>query len=540
MATSSSSPDLPVNIVTGSAVADKPNKGQSPKPQRAQAEAADDQLLEEDSRGFLGRFFTSGASWMTSLIVHMVIIIALALMIVPMPPQVTALLSSAPSEDINDEVLDVPDVDFSEVDVEITPEEIVDQPDVEAIEEVVKESLFEDQFSAPPAAVELSDFGLTSAPEVATAGIGSYDEGEYTGRGHAARAKAVRDGGGNASSEAAVEAALAWLAEHQNRDGSWHLDHRGGTCQGQCGNPGSIEDSYRSATALALLPFLGAGQTRFEGKYRSVVGRGLDALVRMGEKPRQGAGVSWADGGTMYAHGIAAIAMCEAYGMTNESQLAMPAQAAIDYIVSSQNPNDGGWRYNYQMAGDTSVTGWQLMALKSAHLANLQVPHSTVEGAMRFLDFVEQDDYGSAYAYMPEGKNGGYRPGMSSVGLLCRMYLGWKKDSQGITQGVERIANVGPSASDYYYNYYAAQLLFQYTNGRGPMWRQWNERLRDQLIKTQEKEGHLKGSWFVNNGHDSEKGGRLYCTALGCMTLEVYYRHMPIYRTDAVEMEFPE
>ena len=538
MASSSSFPDLPADsgvVVVADAPSSKAKKKRAEQDRREEQEA----LQEEDTRGFFGRFFASSAGWLVSMIVHMVLIIVLALTFLDLPKVMDTMISSVVSEEVSDEVLDVPDIDFSEVDVDDIPEEIAEQPDVEVVEEVVSFSPYEEELAAA-APVELSDFGLSSAPDVTTNNVNAYDGNSLSGRGHASRAKLVRQGGGTAQSEEAVEAALAWLAEHQNRDGTWHLDHRGNTCQGQCGNPGNIENSYKSATALALLPFLGAGQTRFEGKYRSVVGRGLDALVRLGEKPRQGAGASWVDGGTMYAHGLSAIAMCEAYGMTGESQLAMPAQAAIDYIVSSQNPNDGGWRYSFQQAGDTSVAGWQIMALKSAHLAKLNVPHSTVEGASKFLDFMQQDDYGSRYAYTIDGKNGGFRPSVSSVGLLCRMYLGWKKDSQGIMEGVERIAKVGPSDSDYYYNYYAAQLIFQYTNGSGPMWRQWNEKLREQLIRTQAKEGHAKGSWYVNHGHDTESGGRLYCTALGCMTLEVYYRHMPIYRTDAVDMEFPE
>ncbi|WP_425396367.1 prenyltransferase/squalene oxidase repeat-containing protein [Aeoliella sp.] len=545
MAKSHSSSDLPSDA-PNVAVADPPAEAKDPAGKSARRQVkekekqaqSEEEYLDDDDQGFFGRMMSNSASWMISVVVHMIAIIILALCVIDVPSQLDSLLSATTAEEISDEVVDVPEVDFNDVDVEIEPEDLDFQPDTEVIEEVVSESPFMDELEAA-APVDISDFGLTSAPEAITANANAFAGNALEGRGHESRAALVRAKGGSAESEEAVEAALKWLASHQNRDGTWHLDHRGGgDCNGQCGDPGEIENSLKSGTALALLPFLGAGQTRYEGKYKAVVGRGLDALVRLGEKPRKGAGVAWTDGGTMYAHGLSAIAMTEAYGMTGESQLALPAQAAIDYIVSSQNPNDGGWRYSFQQPGDTSVVGWQIMALKSAHLAHLNVPHSTVEGSSRFLDFVQVDDYGTGYSYTPEAKN--YRPSTSAVGLLCRMYLGWKRDHQAIIEGTEKIAKIGPSRNDFYYNYYAAQLVFQYTNGTGPMWREWNTKLRDFLVNSQEKEGHLKGSWHVNHGHDTQKGGRLYCTALACMTLEVYYRHMPIYQTDAVESEFPE
>ena len=101
------------------------------------------------------------------------------------------------------------------------------------------------------------------------------------------------------------------------------------------------------------------------------------------------------------------------------------------------------------------------------------------------------------------------------------------------------LSQQGPSPTDCYYNYYAAQVLFQHTGGKGPVWTKWNEKLRDQLIKTQSKKDHEKGSWYVRGGH-SGGGGRLYVTAMSTMTLEVYYRHMPIYKAEAVENDFPE
>jgi len=64
--------------------------------------------------------------------------------------------------------------------------------------------------------------------------------------------------------------------------------------------------------------------------------------------------------------------------------------------------------------------------------------------------------------------------------------------------------------------------------------------MRDQLVSTQAKNGHETGSWFVKGGdHGSDAGGRIYCTSMSTMILEVYYRHMPIYGKQAAEEDFP-
>jgi hypothetical protein len=86
-----------------------------------------------------------------------------------------------------------------------------------------------------------------------------------------------------------------------------------------------------------------------------------------------------------------------------------------------------------------------------------------------------------------------------------------------------------------YYNYYATQCMRHYD---GELWDKWNVVMRDQLVNSQEKAGHLKGSWHQNGDHGSDRGGRLYCTSMATMILEVYYRHSPIYGKAAVEDEF--
>src|SRR3990172_2809553 len=91
----------------------------------------------------------------------------------------------------------------------------------------------------------------------------------------------------------------------------------------------------------------------------------------------------------LYSHGIATIALCEAYGMTQDPRLREPAQKAVDWIVAAQHPERGGWRYSPGVGSDTSVSGWMLMALKSGELAGLTVPESTYQGVENWLNSAE-------------------------------------------------------------------------------------------------------------------------------------------------------
>lgn len=395
-----------------------------------------------------------------------------------------------------------------------------------------------DSQAASAVALETSEVGLeTAATSDLLREVGLVGSAELTGRGAAARAALVNKHGGSAASERAVALALEWLAKHQHPDGSWNFDLRTGPCEGQCRNFGSLVRCTTGATGLALLPFLGAGQTSLEGKYQRTVERGLYYLKQRLQVDRKAKLGSFIEGAGLYDHGICTIALCEAYAMTHERELRDAAQLAVNFIVRAQDPVGGGWRYVPGQPGDTSAVGWQLMALKSAHLGYLVVPPQTIAGATQFLDAMATEG-GTVYGYR--------RPGVSAsdattaVGLLCRMYLGWPKDHPALVEGVARLARIGPSERDMYYNYYATQLMHHY---QGAEWPAWNRQMRDYLIDTQGRDGHEAGSWFFAGAGDSfdfgeRPGGRLYFTCLAAMTLEVYYRYLPLYREQSVSEQF--
>ena len=161
------------------------------------------------------------------------------------------------------------------------------------------------------------------------------------------------------------------------------------------------------------------------------------------------------------------------------------------------------------------------MALKSGYMGHLAVPPQTIQGSMLFLDKV-QSNGGAVYGYT--GPVPKFRPATSAVGLLCRMYTGWDKKHPGIIAGVKELSKHGVSKNDFYYNYYAAQVLRQYG---GVEWDKFNVEMRDYLVASQAQEGGAKGSWYVKGGHTSN-AGRLCITSFATMMLEVYYRNLPL------------
>ena len=391
----------------------------------------------------------------------------------------------------------------------------------------------------PPQGISTS--GL-SAPGLADAGVGNVMAGgglagtgfaseAFNGRTAAGRHAMVQAGGGNSESEAAVARGLIWLARQQRANGSWVYD-------------GDHSQDVIAATGMALLPFLAAGQTHKpaqDNKYQKTVAAGLNFLIsQMGKdgefyNSRDASGKLTGRVGT-YAQGIATIAICEAYGMTGDKRLLYgPALAAIKYLESIQGP-DGSWGYGPKVNGDTSIVGWQIQALQSGKLCRgLPVSKSTLDKARVFLDKVSDSATHSRYGY---NSRESARPTLSAVGLLCRYYIdGWGPNNPSMAAGVEYLLNSGglpgeKARFDMYYLYYATQVLHFYD---GPEWREkWNPRMRDMLIKLQvpQNKGANGGSWDPDLGIIGRACGRLGTTCLCLLTLEVYYRHLPLYKRD--------
>ncbi len=343
------------------------------------------------------------------------------------------------------------------------------------------------------------------------------------GRSAATRDKMVSKNGGSKDSELAVGRGLAWLAKQQKSDGSWVYD-------------GSHKEELIASTGMALLPFLAAGQTHKQSKdpkdnkYTKTVQAGLAYLIKM-MKPDG----SFKGAGNMYSHAIGAIALCEAFGMTSDkSWLQKPAQAAINYIMAAQGVN-GSWGYQAKSNGDTSIVGWQLQALQSAKLCkDLVVRKDVIEKASKFLDTVAQGSQKATYGYASPGAG----PTTTAVALLCRYYVdGWGAQHPGMNAGVDFLVKTwSPEKAksyDMYYYYYATQVMHFF---EGDTWQKWNAAMRDMLIGLQVVDNSKPatfGSWDPDKAAWMGSGcGRLGTTCTCLLTLEVYYRHLPLARRD--------
>jgi hypothetical protein len=473
-------------------------------------------------------------AWAISMLVHVVALLSMALIVNPPPKKevVRVITSATPEqeEELTELEKDLPELSVVEpaeptADVTVTTEVAVTPV------EVVSNA---NDLDAAPLAVELTDFGSETAPAsdmMATIGAIGGTAGGLGGRAQAGKLAAASGGGGD--TERAVDRSLNWIAQHQLPDGGWSFDLKAcPTCRGQCsGSGGSKANDRCGATAMALLPFLGRGYTHREGPYKPIIEKGISFLARSAV---EGKGRAYDSFGNLYSQGLAGIALSECYAMSQDDRLAAPAQLVLNFIMQAQDPVGGGWRYTPREPGDTSAVGWQIMALKSGNMASLQVNPLTVKKSIDFLNSVESKG-GARYGYTD---NSTPTVGRTAVGLLCRMYLGWKKDHPALQDGIAYIAKTGPT-NDLYYDYYATQIMHHM---EGEVWISWNKRMKELVLKQQATSGHETGSWHAgfDNGHAAEAAGRLYCTSLATMILEVYYRHLPIYRNQVVDDEFKE
>lgn len=475
-------------------------------------------------------------SWLVSLVVHVILILTLAAITLNPVDKVLSILNAATSDAA--ESIEQFEVPGAELDAsEVTSDPLL-PPTTQVSEIIEMPELTSTMLTNPLSAVDVLDTNRLTEGIMPSALLSGGALSQMTtalnSRSSASKSEMLERFGGTSESEKAVAMALKWIAEHQASNGGWTFAHSQ-ICRGQCDGGGDMGEATNAATAMAILPFLGAGQTHMEGQYKQTVHRGLSFLInRMKVTGGQLPEGSWHEpGGTMYSHGLASIAICEAYAMTHDADLLQPAQLSLNYLIASQDPRGGGWRYQPRQPGDTSVVGWCVMALKSGRMGNLIVPEQTFLGAQSFLDSVSTNK-GAYYGYdQPTAQIEG-RQATIAVGLLCRMYMGWSKEHPGMQEGVAYLSKLGPRVNDLYYSYYGTQVMRHYG---GPEWEKWNAKLRDELIKSQVSQGHAAGSWEAHGAH-SEKGGRLYATSLATMILEVYYRHMPLYSERSSQDDF--
>lgn len=345
----------------------------------------------------------------------------------------------------------------------------------------------------------------------------------YSLRSPEKRKELIRELGGNPDTEKAVELALGWLSKAQSPDGHWDVDQF--QLADVCGGRGDRTDGDVGVTGLALLSYLGAGYTHRRGDYQETIRKGLEWLIA-GETA-QG---DIRRGGPLYCQAMGAAAICEALSLSDDEKLREPAERAIRFICESQNPN-AGWRYEPREDSDTSVTGWQILALKSAEISGIKIPSKHFDWTAEWLEKVRQGQAGGLYSYK-EGH--GTTPVMTAEGWFCQLFMGEKMRTRGEAESVNYLLENLPvwdmevkGMIHFYYWYYAT--LAMHLSG-AEAFDKWNKALRSALLKGQREDGPAAGSWDPVD-QLGERGGRLYSTTMATLCLEVYYRYLPFYRT---------
>ncbi len=397
-------------------------------------------------------------------------------------------------------------------------------------------------------------------------GAGGGSAGMFGSRSGGGKKRAIGKFGGSRGSESAVDAALRWFKKHQSANGMWdHAKYTTNCTEDPKCEPGKDREGKVDVamTGYAILCFLGAGYDhQTPNKYKAVVKKGLDYLVS----------IQTADGmygERNYENAVATMAVAEAFAMTGDPALKDPAQKGVNAVLAHQNQAGGaagdkkaegygnglGWDYvGPDNRNDSSVTGWNVMALKSALAGQLNVGNG-MEGAKRWLektwkatnpDWAKLDAYKgeSRFPYTFDGASEAVDiaaapaagapsadgKDLACVGAVCSVFLGHHAgDTMLETLANYVMAHETPATypCNTYKMYYNTLAVFQVG---GEKWQKWNSTVRDMLVNSQRKgQGCFDGSWdFEGTRFPGAEVGRVLSTAYCCLCLEVYYRYAQV------------
>ena len=397
----------------------------------------------------------------------------------------------------------------------------------------------------------------------------------YKKRAPSIRPQMITSFGGDAEINQTIENGLKFLSKTQWPDGRWRFHQQPASLKvSQELQQNGTKKCDTAATALALLSMLGAGYTHKDGLYREEIQKGLNFLVQhqqtvpiVGKNGVKGAIGAIYDADDVidsneannefynyrsYAHAMAATALCEAYGLTHDPKLLPAAQAAARYIIATQNPRLGGWRYETMgmegqphIESDTSSSGWQIMALRSAMAAEVLEPDEVIpalNNAQRWLNRAQNPE-NKRFIYNPDiGMDSKYAdwkkttPAMTAEGLFMQWCI--NPDLVDSQQTIPYLLQNAPGKNhdleydtDVYYWYYGTAVMFAQ---KGEAWKTWQSAIMPLLQRTQLPADHpCGGSW------DTEKptrdkwsniGGKHYITTMNLMIMEIYIRHLSIYQ----------
>lgn len=304
-----------------------------------------------------------------------------------------------------------------------------------------------------------------------------------------------------------VDRGLVFLAGQQDKDGSWQA--------------ASIK--HPAVTSLAVLAFLSAGHVPGEGPYQANIEKGVQWVLAQQQPTGLFHAPGWEE---MYQHGICTMMLCEVAAMSDAKTaraIKPKLEKAVQLILQAQrtqkSANLGGWRYRLDSTdADLSVSGWQILALRSARNLGCDVPAERIDLAMQFVQQC-RDPRSGGFGYVPGANPTSACTGTGILALeLCGKERHHSRDA--LQAGSYLIKNaIQPTEPHFNYTvYYASQAMFQLGNN---YWTVFRPHLHKLLLDSQQR----NGAWLTNDGL-----GTSYSTSMSVLALTVEYRLLPIYQ----------
>ena len=257
------------------------------------------QQTEEPRRKKSG-FWNAAPSWLISTVIHVAAILGLAAWnIEPLKKEINLLLNIGEQAGNESDALEEFSMDNASAQVQSdnTEDSPSDVPTVEpsAVDAKVEVDMSSMVADAPAVSVSGLSESLAPASGIAAQSSAAMRAG-LNSRSSETKRDLLKKFGGTTETERAVSMSLKWLAEHQNPEtGAWTWSHSL-VCGGKCDRPGNRTRSLNGATGMALMCFLGAGQTHMEGEYKETVFKGLSFLINS-MKVQGGYGAWWVGAG---------------------------------------------------------------------------------------------------------------------------------------------------------------------------------------------------------------------------------------------------
>jgi hypothetical protein len=361
-------------------------------------------------------------------------------------------------------------------------------------------------------------------------------------------AGAVQKHGGSAQSEAAVAAGLDWLARHQEPDGSWSCEKFRARCESEgfkCGGKGGPLYDV-GVSSLAVLAFLGAGNSERSGRLQQTVEKGISWL--RSQQDRKGCFGTTEDYRYPFMHAMATLAMVEDAVLSGSTPARDAARRGLEYLMKIRSPQQKGWRYAESPPdSDPTVTAWVVLALKAGQVANIRNSDQGLRGASEFVRKIT-DDRTFRTGYLQKGdlpfrfdaQKTRFSPheseSLTACGMTVRIFCGEEPRGSGLLRGQARLLLATPpewnpdsGRIDMFYWQFGTIAMFQLG---GEEWTGWYGKLKEAALAGQQQgvpgESCRRGSWDPIDPWGTQ-GGRVYATAMMLLCLEGPYRFAQLF-----------